>query len=94
MTQRKLGEVDDKLVELAQRIGAKIVTNDFNLNKVATVQGIAVLNVNQLANALKPAVLAGRADARADFARRERSRTRAWRTWMTARWWWWMAGGD
>jgi uncharacterized protein YacL len=53
------GEVDDKLVELAQRTGAKIVTNDFNLNKVATVQGLAVLNVNLLANALKPAVLPG-----------------------------------
>lgn len=53
------GSVDDKLVELAQRTGAKIVTNDFNLNKVATVQGIAVLNVNLLANAMKPAVLPG-----------------------------------
>jgi uncharacterized protein YacL len=53
------GDVDHKLVELARRTGAKIVTNDFNLNKVATVQGFPVLNVNQLANALKPAVLAG-----------------------------------
>jgi uncharacterized protein YacL len=53
------GDVDHKLVELARRMGAKIVTNDFNLNKVATVQGFPVLNVNQLANALKPAVLAG-----------------------------------
>jgi len=53
------GEVDHKLVELARRIGAKIVTNDFNLNKVATVQGLSVLNVNQLANALKPVVLPG-----------------------------------
>jgi uncharacterized protein YacL len=53
------GDVDHKLVELARRIGAKIVTNDFNLNKVATVQGLAVLNVNQLANALKPVVLPG-----------------------------------
>ncbi len=52
-------EVDQKLVELARRTGAKIVTNDYNLNKVATVQGLAVLNVNQLANALKPAVLPG-----------------------------------
>jgi hypothetical protein len=51
--------VDHKLVELARRLGAKIVTNDFNLNKVATVQGLAVLNVNQLANALKPVVLPG-----------------------------------
>jgi uncharacterized protein YacL len=53
------GDVDHKLVELARRTGAKIVTNDFNLNKVATVQGFPVLNVNQLANALRPAVLAG-----------------------------------
>ena len=53
------GEVDHKLVELARRLGAKIVTNDFNLNKVATVQGLTVLNVNQLANALKPVVLPG-----------------------------------
>ena len=50
-------EVDHKLVDLARQLGAKIVTNDFNLNKVATVQGLAVLNVNQLANALKPVVL-------------------------------------
>src|SRR6202165_2977824 len=53
------GDVDHKLVELARGMGAKIVTNDFNLNKVATVQGFSVLNVNQLANALKPAVLPG-----------------------------------
>jgi uncharacterized protein YacL len=53
------GDVDRKLVELARRMGAKIVTNDFNLNKVATVQGLSVLNVNQLANALKTAVLPG-----------------------------------
>jgi uncharacterized protein YacL len=51
--------VDDKLVEMARSTGAKIVTNDFNLNKVATVHGIAVLNVNLLANAMKPAVLPG-----------------------------------
>jgi uncharacterized protein YacL len=53
------GDVDHKLVELARRTGAKIVTNDFNLNKVATVQGFSVLNVNQLAHALKPVVLPG-----------------------------------
>ena len=49
--------VDQKLMELARRNSCKIVTNDFNLNKVARVQGIAVLNVNELANAMKPAVL-------------------------------------
>jgi len=53
------GDVDHKLVDLARRLSAKIVTNDFNLNKVATVQGLVVLNVNQLANALKPVVLPG-----------------------------------
>jgi len=53
------GEVDHKLIELAHQLGAKIITNDFNLNKVATVQGLSVLNVNQLANALKPVVLPG-----------------------------------
>jgi len=52
-------EVDRKLVELALRFHAKIVTNDFNLNKVASVQGISVLNVNLLANAVRPAFLPG-----------------------------------
>jgi len=51
--------VDQKLVELARRTGSKIVTNDFNLNKVARLQGLSVLNVNELANAMKPAVLPG-----------------------------------
>jgi hypothetical protein len=48
-----------KLIELAKRYDCKIVTNDFNLNKVASVQGIEILNVNQLANAYKPVVLPG-----------------------------------
>ncbi|MBI1748290.1 MAG: PIN domain nuclease [Acidobacteria bacterium] len=52
-------EVDLKLIELAKLIGAKIVTNDFNLNKVARLQGVGVLNINELANALKPVVLPG-----------------------------------
>ena len=52
-------EVDRKLIELAQRLHASIVTNDFNLNKVASVQGITVLNINLLANAVRPAVLPG-----------------------------------
>jgi uncharacterized protein YacL len=55
----QIPEVDLKLIELAKRYDAKIVTNDFNLNKVAALQGIEILNVNQLANALKPAVLPG-----------------------------------
>jgi uncharacterized protein YacL len=52
-------DVDMKLIELARRYDGTIVTNDYNLNKVATLQGIEVLNVNQLANALKPVVLPG-----------------------------------
>jgi len=57
----KLQEVDAKLVELAKRINGKIITNDFNLNKVAELQGLMVLNINQLSNALKPVVLPGEA---------------------------------
>ena len=53
--------VDAKLVRLAGELGAVIITTDFNLNKVASIQGIEVLNLNELANALKPAVLPGEA---------------------------------
>ena len=52
-------DVDGKLVMLAREFDAKILTTDFNLNKVASLQGVTVLNVNDLANALKPAVLPG-----------------------------------
>jgi len=55
----QVADVDMKLIELAKRYNAKIVTNDYNLNKVATLQGIEIMNVNQLANALKPVVLPG-----------------------------------
>ena len=52
-------EVDLKLIELARTLHGKIVTNDFNLNKVAQLRGVDVLNINELANALKPVVLPG-----------------------------------
>ncbi len=52
-------EVDLKLIELAKQLQAPIVTNDFNLNKVAHLRGVEVLNINELANALKPVVLPG-----------------------------------
>lgn len=55
----ELAEVDAKLIGLAKRYSKAILTNDFNLNKVAELQGIRVLNVNSLANAVKPAVLPG-----------------------------------
>lgn len=52
-------EVDAKLVKLARSLDAKILTNDYNLNKIAELQGVTVLNINDLANALKPVVLPG-----------------------------------
>lgn len=55
----EIREVDMKLIELARRTGAKIVTNDFNLNKVAQLRGVKVLNINELANSIKPVVLPG-----------------------------------
>ena len=52
-------EVDAKLIELAQSLSAKVVTNDFNLNQVAELQAVTVLNINELANAVKPVILPG-----------------------------------
>jgi uncharacterized protein YacL len=55
----EIPEVDVKLLKLAQVLRGKVVTNDFNLNKVATIKGVEVLNINELANTLKPVVLPG-----------------------------------
>jgi uncharacterized protein YacL len=55
----EINEVDTKLVRLAQDMGGKVVTNDYNLNKVCELQGVPVLNINELANAVKPVVLPG-----------------------------------
>lgn len=55
----EINEVDSKLLKLAQKLGGKVLTNDYNLNKVAEVQGVPVLNINELANAIKPVVLPG-----------------------------------
>lgn len=54
-------EVDAKIIKLAKVLGAKVFTNDYNLNKIAEIQGVSVLNVNELANALRPVVLPGEA---------------------------------
>jgi uncharacterized protein YacL len=51
--------VDQKLVKLAKHLNASVLTNDFNLNKVAQLQGVNVLNINELANSVKPVVLPG-----------------------------------
>ncbi len=55
----EIPEVDVKLLKLAQIMNGKVVTNDFNLNKVAAIKGVPVLNINELANTLKPVVLPG-----------------------------------
>jgi len=55
----EIPEVDVKLIKLAQMMGGVIVTNDYNLNKVAAITGVGVLNINELANTLKPVVLPG-----------------------------------
>ena len=54
-------DVDEMLVDLALQLGGKVVTNDFNLNKIAQLRGVGVININDLANALKPVVLPGEA---------------------------------
>ena len=56
---KDIPEVDVKLLKLAQLMNGKVVTNDFNLNKVATINGVDVLNINELANTLKPVVIPG-----------------------------------
>jgi uncharacterized protein YacL len=55
----EISEVDSKLVRLAKVLQGKVITNDFNLNKVCELQGVSVLNINDLANAVKPVVLPG-----------------------------------
>ncbi|MDD6043865.1 MAG: PIN domain-containing protein [Eubacteriaceae bacterium] len=56
---KEIPEVDVKLLKLAQLMNGKVVTNDFNLNKVASINGVSVLNINELANTLKPIVIPG-----------------------------------
>lgn len=56
---KEINEVDSKLLKLAQTVNGKVITNDFNLNKVAQFQGVEVLNINDLANSIKPILLPG-----------------------------------
>jgi uncharacterized protein YacL len=55
----QIGEVDRKLIEVAKLLGGKVLTNDYNLNKLSELSGVPVLNINELANSLKPVVLPG-----------------------------------
>ena len=59
LKELKADTVDEGLIELAKKLKAKIITTDYNLNKIATIQGLHVLNVNDLANALKPVLIPG-----------------------------------
>jgi uncharacterized protein YacL len=62
LTENQAGEpVDLKLLSLAQQINGRVATNDYNLNKVAKIRGVEIININDLANALKPVVLPGEA---------------------------------
>jgi len=83
----EIKEVDGKLVSLAKELEASIVTTDFNLNKVASLQGVTVLNVNDLANALRPAVLPGEAMS-IFIAKTVKKKNKVSATSTTARWWW------
>jgi uncharacterized protein YacL len=56
---RDIHKVDERLVEMAKALGARVVTNDYNLNKIAQLQGVEVINLNELANALKSVALPG-----------------------------------
>jgi len=59
LKELKVDTVDEGLIELAKKLKAKIITTDYNLNKIASIQGLSVLNVNDLANALKPVMIPG-----------------------------------
>ena len=81
-------EVDDKLVVLARQLRCPILTNDYNLNRVAELQGVAVLNVNELANAVKSVLLPGESSLSISSRKAARS-AKGSLTWMMAPWWWW-----
>ena len=85
----EIKDVDAKLVKLGQLVGGRVVTNDFNLNKIAELQGVTVLNINELANALRPVVLPARL-WRSGYPRRARSITRAWDILTMELWWSWI----
>ena len=82
----ELADVDAKLLKLAKQRGLRILTTDYNLNRLARIQDVVVLNVNELANALKPAVLPGRAARDPRSSARARSTTRASAISTTGRW--------
>ena len=79
-------EVDDKLVILARQMNCPILTNDYNLNRIAELQGVIILNINELANAVKSVVLPGEI-MKVNVIQEGKESARAWAIWTTARWW-------
>lgn len=75
---KNIKEVDAKLLKLAMDLGAKVFTNDYNLNKVADVQGIPILNINDLANSLKPVVIPGERMEIEVIKKRQGQKPRRW----------------
>ena len=86
-------EVDDKLVILARQMRCPILTNDYNLNRVAELQGVTVLNVNELANAVKSVHSAWR-NVVMRVIQEGKESTRGSVIWMTAPWSWWRMGAN
>jgi uncharacterized protein YacL len=87
MDVKSVRQVDDKLVQLAKQLHCPIVTNDFNLNQVAQLQGVKVLNINALANAVKVLVLPGET-IRVQVIDEGKEWDRAWAISTTAPWSW------
>ena len=80
-------EVDDKLVVLARQLRCPILTNDYNLNRIAELQGVSVLNVNELANAVKLVFLPGQIYRGQCDTGRQGDLGRGLVTWTMAQWW-------
>ena len=78
--------VDQRLIEISKQHNGRLVTNDLNLNKLAGVQGVAVINLNDVSNALKPRFIPGRARADSRSSRKGRRPGRGSAIWTTARW--------
>lgn len=81
----EIKEVDGKLVELARRLNAEILTNDYNLNRIAELQHVRVLNLHELSKALRPVLIPGEKLC-SSWSRKAGNLIRPSRTWRTARW--------
>jgi uncharacterized protein YacL len=83
----EIRDVDAKLIKMAKVMGAKVITNDYNLNKIAELEGVEVLNINELANSLKPYVLPGE-ELRVQIIREGKESDQGVGYWTMEPWWW------